>query len=193
LNTLLLMSVVFLPFATSVLAGALRTGHGQRTAVVFYAIAFDVAALTFNAVWQYARRHRLLSEDLDSAGRGSYRQALSARPTLAHDWRPAWRRPTHPGRGRDRRVQRLLLASDPGRKSTPATLMRPGMCDEALELFFDRQMAELMVENWDRDEPDRAGELYVEPVELETSVNEPRAFRKPSGSGTDEQFQLLSQ
>jgi hypothetical protein len=30
-------------------------------------------------------------------------------------------------------------------------------------------MAELMVENWDRDEPDRAGELYVEPVELELS------------------------
>jgi hypothetical protein len=31
--------------------------------------------------------------------------------------------------------------------------------DEALELFVDRQMAELMVENWDRDEPNRAGEL----------------------------------
>jgi hypothetical protein len=42
---------------------------------------------------------------------------------------------------------------------------------EALELFVDRQMAELMVDNWDRDEPDRAGELYVEPVELQTSVN----------------------
>ena len=45
------------------------------------------------------------------------------------------------------------------------------MIDEALELFVDRQMAELMVENWDRDEPDRAGELYVEAVELKTSVN----------------------
>jgi hypothetical protein len=32
-------------------------------------------------------------------------------------------------------------------------------------------MAELMVENWDRDEPDRAGDLDVEPVELETSPN----------------------
>src|SRR6185312_12660942 len=31
LNTLLLMVVVFLPFATSVLAGALHSGHGQRT------------------------------------------------------------------------------------------------------------------------------------------------------------------
>ena len=65
LNTLLLMAVAFLPFATSVLAGALRSGHGQRTAVVFYGIAFDLTALTFNAVWQYASRHRLLSEAQD--------------------------------------------------------------------------------------------------------------------------------
>jgi hypothetical protein len=52
--------------------------------------------------------------------------------------------------------------------STPSWASR---CDEALELFVDRQMAELMVENWNRDEPDRAGELYVEPVELETAPN----------------------
>jgi uncharacterized membrane protein len=68
LNTLLLMAVAFLPFATSVLAGALRTGDGRRTAVVFYCIAFDLTALTFNAVWQYARRNRLLSDALDPAG-----------------------------------------------------------------------------------------------------------------------------
>jgi uncharacterized membrane protein len=40
LNTLLLMVVAFLPFATSVLAGALRSGDGQRTAVPFYGLAF---------------------------------------------------------------------------------------------------------------------------------------------------------
>jgi hypothetical protein len=45
------------------------------------------------------------------------------------------------------------------------------MSEEAFELFVDRQMAELMVESWARDEPGRAGELYVEPVELETSPN----------------------
>ena len=46
------------------------------------------------------------------------------------------------------------------------------MDDEALELFVDREMAELTVENWNRDEPDRAGELHIEPVEsLETSAN----------------------
>ena len=70
LNTLLLMIVAFLPFTTSVLAGALRSGHGRRTAAVFYGIAFAATALTFNAVWQHARRHRLLSETLDSADTG---------------------------------------------------------------------------------------------------------------------------
>jgi uncharacterized membrane protein len=82
LNTLLLMAVAFLPFATSVLAGALRSGEGERTAVVFYGIAFAVTALTFNAVWQYARRHRLLSEALDSAGA----TAISRRFQLALAW-----------------------------------------------------------------------------------------------------------
>ena len=79
LNTLLLMVVAFLPFATSVLAGALRGGDGQRTAVVFYGIAFGVTALTFNAVWQYACRHRLLSEGLDSGGRDRHRQLAALR------------------------------------------------------------------------------------------------------------------
>jgi uncharacterized membrane protein len=82
LNTLLLMTVAFLPFATSVLAGALRSGHGQRTAVAFYGIAFDVTALTFNAVWQYALRHGLLSDALDPAGA----TAISQRFQLALAW-----------------------------------------------------------------------------------------------------------
>jgi uncharacterized membrane protein len=50
LNTLLLMDIAFLPFAASVLAGAFRTGHGQRTAVVFHGMAFEVAAILFNAI-----------------------------------------------------------------------------------------------------------------------------------------------
>ena len=82
LNTLLLMAVVFLPFATSVLAGSLRAGHGERTAVFFYSIAFDVTALTFNAVWQYAGRHRLLDEALDAAGA----TAIGRRFQLALAW-----------------------------------------------------------------------------------------------------------
>jgi uncharacterized membrane protein len=82
MNTLLLMAVAFLPFATSVLAGAFRSGHGQRTAVVFYGIAFAVTELTFNAVGQYARRHGLLSESFDPAGV----IAISRRFQLALGW-----------------------------------------------------------------------------------------------------------
>jgi hypothetical protein len=42
--------------------------------------------------------------------------------------------------------------------------------DEAVEVFVDRQMVIAAVENWDRNEPDRAGEVWVEPVELEMNV-----------------------
>jgi uncharacterized membrane protein len=82
LNTLLLMVVAFLPFATSVLAKALRDGEGERTAVVFYGIAFAVTALTFNAVWQYALRRRLLKNTLDSAAA----TAIGTRFQLALAW-----------------------------------------------------------------------------------------------------------
>jgi uncharacterized membrane protein len=83
LNTLLLLMIVaFLPFATSVLAGALRNGHGLQVAVVFYGIAFDATALTFNAVWQYARRHQLVSKTLDAAGA----VAIGRRFQLALAW-----------------------------------------------------------------------------------------------------------
>jgi uncharacterized membrane protein len=74
--------VAFLPFATSVLADALRRGDEQRTAVVFYGIAFALTALTFNAVWQYARRRRLLSTTLDAAGA----TAIGRRFQLALAW-----------------------------------------------------------------------------------------------------------
>jgi hypothetical protein len=48
------------------------------------------------------------------------------------------------------------------------------VCDsleEAIELFTDRRQAELVVENWNRDEPERAGKLRVERVDLEVSPN----------------------
>ena len=82
LNTLLLMIVAFLPFTTAVLAGALRSGHSLRTAAVFYGITFDATALTFNAIWRYARRHRLLRETLDPAGA----TAIGRRFQLALAW-----------------------------------------------------------------------------------------------------------
>jgi hypothetical protein len=43
--------------------------------------------------------------------------------------------------------------------------------EKAIELFVERREAERVVENWNCDEPDRAGELYVAPVELDTSPN----------------------
>jgi len=83
LNTLLLMDIAFLPFAAAVLSAALRTGHGQRTAVVFHGMAFELAAILFNAIWDYARHdHRLLGPTIDSAGA----RAISRRFRLALAW-----------------------------------------------------------------------------------------------------------
>jgi uncharacterized membrane protein len=82
LNTVLLMAVAFLPFATSVLAWALRNAQGQRTAVVFYGIAFVATALAFNAVWQYAWRQRLVRETLEPIGA----TAIDRRFQLALAW-----------------------------------------------------------------------------------------------------------
>jgi hypothetical protein len=42
---------------------------------------------------------------------------------------------------------------------------------EAVELFLRREDAERVVLDWDRDEPQDAGPLHVEAVELETSPN----------------------
>jgi hypothetical protein len=43
--------------------------------------------------------------------------------------------------------------------------------EEAIEIFTERREAERVVENWNRDEPDRPGELRVEPIELDMSQN----------------------
>jgi uncharacterized membrane protein len=83
LNTLLLMDIAFLPFAASVLAAAFRAGQGQRSAVVFYGIAFEFAALLFNAIWEYTRHgHRMLGPTIDPAGA----RAVSRRFRLALAW-----------------------------------------------------------------------------------------------------------
>jgi uncharacterized membrane protein len=83
LNTLLLMDVAFLPFAAAVLADALRTGHGQRTAVVLHGMTFLLAAILFNAIWGHARRgQRLLAATIDAAGA----RAVGRRFGLALAW-----------------------------------------------------------------------------------------------------------
>jgi hypothetical protein len=40
-----------------------------------------------------------------------------------------------------------------------------------VELFVRREDAERLVRDWDQDEPEQAGLLHVEIVELETSPN----------------------
>ena len=83
LNTVLLMDIAFLPFAASVLAGAFRDGHGERTAVVLHGVAFELAAVLFNAIWAYARRHRgLLVSTIDPADV----RAIGRRFRLALTW-----------------------------------------------------------------------------------------------------------
>ncbi len=83
LNTLLLMDIAFLPFAAAVLAQAFRDGHGQRTAVVFHGIAFELAAILFNIIWWYAcHDRRLLAATIDAAGA----KAVGRRFQLALGW-----------------------------------------------------------------------------------------------------------
>jgi uncharacterized membrane protein len=64
-NTLLLMTVAFLPFSASVLAESLRDRAGQRTAVVFYGASFALGSVFFFLIWRHARRARLLGETID--------------------------------------------------------------------------------------------------------------------------------
>jgi uncharacterized membrane protein len=72
LNTVLLMDIAFLPFAAAVLAEAFRDGQGQRTAIALHGMTFELAALLFNVIWWYVRRHReLLVSRIDSTGAGS--------------------------------------------------------------------------------------------------------------------------
>jgi uncharacterized membrane protein len=83
LNTLLLMNVAFLPFVTSVLSSALRSGSGQRTAVVLYGGTLVVGGIFFNAVWAWARHHhRLLGPSLSPAEAAAIGRRFVAGPIL---------------------------------------------------------------------------------------------------------------
>lgn len=82
-NTLLLMQIAFLPFASAVLASAFESGHGQRTAVVFYGISYEVAAILFNVIWEYARHGRRL---LDPVTDPATAAAISRRFRPAPVW-----------------------------------------------------------------------------------------------------------
>src|SRR4029453_4230191 len=82
LNTLLLMDIAVLPFAAAVLAGSFRDGQGERTAVVFHGISFEIAAALFNVICWHARHNHRLLPSADSTGI----RAISRRFQLALAW-----------------------------------------------------------------------------------------------------------
>ncbi|HXV02264.1 MAG TPA: TMEM175 family protein [Gaiellaceae bacterium] len=66
LNTLLLMSIAFVPYPTKVMAAFLEEGKSARDAVILYGIALTCCAICFNVLWNYASRWgHLLREDAD--------------------------------------------------------------------------------------------------------------------------------
>lgn len=68
LNTLLLLVVVFVPFATAVLASTFRTGDGQPVAVALYGLVMTGAGLLFNAIWRHAYRAGLMDAGVTDGG-----------------------------------------------------------------------------------------------------------------------------
>jgi uncharacterized membrane protein len=58
LNLLLLMTVVFIPFSTALLAEHLKSGADEEVAAVVYSAAFTAMGLAFGSLWTYITRHR---------------------------------------------------------------------------------------------------------------------------------------
>jgi uncharacterized membrane protein len=64
LNTLLLLTVSFLPFPTKLVADYLQK-PGEKTAVIAYATTFVIMACLYNLWWRYARTgRRLIADDV---------------------------------------------------------------------------------------------------------------------------------
>ena len=58
LNLLLMMTVVFIPFSTALLAEHLKSGADEEVAAVVYSAAFTAMGLAFGSLWTYITRHR---------------------------------------------------------------------------------------------------------------------------------------
>jgi uncharacterized membrane protein len=58
LNLLVLMTVVFLPFATALLAEHLKSGADEKVAAAIYSAAFLAMGLAMGALWTYITHHR---------------------------------------------------------------------------------------------------------------------------------------
>jgi uncharacterized membrane protein len=58
INLLVLMTVVFIPFATALMAEHLKSGADERVAALVYALAFLAMGIAFNLFWTYIVKHR---------------------------------------------------------------------------------------------------------------------------------------
>ena len=58
LNLLVLMTVVFIPFSTALMAEHLKSGADETVAALFYALAFLAMGIAFNLYWTYIVKHR---------------------------------------------------------------------------------------------------------------------------------------
>jgi len=58
LNLLVLMTVVFIPFSTALLAEHLKSGADEHVAAAVYSGAFLAMGLAFGILWTYITRHR---------------------------------------------------------------------------------------------------------------------------------------
>jgi uncharacterized membrane protein len=58
LNLLVLMTVVFIPFSTALMAEHLKSGADERVAAIVYALAFLAMGIAFNFFWTYIVKHR---------------------------------------------------------------------------------------------------------------------------------------
>jgi TMEM175 potassium channel family protein len=58
LNLLVLMTVVFIPFSTALIAEHLKTGADEEVAALVYSAAFLGLAIAFGLLWAYITRHR---------------------------------------------------------------------------------------------------------------------------------------
>src|SRR4051794_17188938 len=64
LNTLLLMDVAFLPFATAVMARTLRIGEHEQVGAALYGLTLALGGIPFNLIWWWARRRHLLGSTI---------------------------------------------------------------------------------------------------------------------------------
>jgi uncharacterized membrane protein len=68
LNLLLLLTVVFIPFSTALIAEHLKSGTDEQVAALVYSGAFLALAIAFGLLWTYITRHRdSLGVDLTDA------------------------------------------------------------------------------------------------------------------------------